>query len=392
MDYKLYNTIKEIEVLGKSDIQVRKELYDLWRECFGDTKEYTDFYFSWKVKDNRVVSIYKQERLSSMLHLNPYMVKLCKKTERLNYIVGVATRTEDRRQGLMKLLLETTLNQMYEEQMPFTYLMPAAEAIYHPFGFRIVYNQAPWKQRLLQAGNRIGRDADSNPAAGSMKVIRVTEDNEEAMAVLTDFTGQYLSQNYDIYAERSPYYYKRLIREMESGKGGVLLCILEEEPVGYISYMTDGGLGIAECIYRSEHEELFFNTVGSQIVDETIQEPKADEHRTPSIMVRIVDFQAFTENLTAGDDFTLTFKVEDPIIQANNGVYLLTFTKKGCKTARTQKEPDLVGDIAQLTSLFFGRLSKTEMAGLCPSSGDTDVLEKLGSIHFYKKVFINDVV
>ena len=392
MDYKLYNTMKEIEVLGKSDIQVRKELYDLWRECFGDTKEYTDFYFSWKVKDNRVVSIYKQERLSSMLHLNPYVVKVRNKTERLNYIVGVATRPEDRRQGLMKLLLETTLNQMYEEKMPFTYLMPAAEAIYLPFGFRIVYNQAPWKQRLLQTGYRTGRDAAPNHTAGSMKVIRVTDDNEEAIAVLTAFTGHYLSQHYDIYSERSPYYYKRLIQEMESGKGGVLLCMRDEEPVGYISYMTDGGLGIAECIYQPEQEELFFNTVASKILVEAIPETEAAEHGTPSIMARIVDFQAFLENLTAGEEFTLTVKVEDPIIQDNSGVYLLSFSEKGCKAARTQKEPELVGDIAQLTSLFFGRFSDTEMAGLCQPSGDTDILEKLGSINFYKKVFINDVV
>ncbi len=396
MDYKLYNTIKEIEVLGKSDIQVTQELYDLWRECFGDTKEYTDFYFSWKVKDNRIVSIYKQERLSSMLHLNPYEVKVRNKTERLNYIVGVATRPEDRRQGLMKLLLETTLNQMYEEQMPFTYLMPAAEAIYLPFGFRIVYNQVPWKQRLLQTGYRIGRDADPNLIDGSMKVIRVTDDNEEAIAVLTAFTGQYLSQCYDIYADRSPYYYKRLIQEMESGKGGVLLCMREEEPVGYISYMTDGGLGIAECIYQPEQEELFFNTVASKILDEVMPQPEAAEqtadHSTPSIMARIVDFQAFTENLTAGEEFTLTVKVEDPIIKANNGVYLLSFSEEGCKAARTQKEPDLAGDIAQLTRLFFGRLSDMEMAGLCPSAGDTNILEKLGSINFYKRVFINDVV
>lgn len=392
MDYKLYNTIKEIEALGKSDIQVRKELYDLWQTCFGDSKEYTDFYFNWKVKNNRIVSIYKQDRLSSMLHLNPYEVKLPKKTEPLNYIVGVATKPEDRRQGLMKLLLETTLNQMYEEQMPFTYLMPAAEAIYLPFDFLIVYNQAPWKQQVLQAGYRLGREADRNRAVGNMKVIRVTDDNEEAIAVLTAFTGQYLSQHYDIYAERSPYYYKRLIREMDSGKGGVLLCMLEETPVGYISYMTEGGLGIAECIYQDEIEELFFNAVAVQILEEATPEPKAAEQETPSIMARIVDFQAFAANLSAGEEFTLTVQVEDFIIQANSGVYSLVFSEEGCNVSRTQKKPELVGNIAELTSLFFGRLSAAKMSELCQPAGDTEILKKLSSIHYYKKVFINDVV
>lgn len=392
MDYKLYDTLNEIKALGKSDAQVRKEIYDLWRECFGDTKDYTDFYFEWKVKDNRIITLYKSERLSSMLHLNPYSVRTGGKTEQLNYIVGVATRPEDRRQGLMKLLLETSLNQMFEEHMPFTYLMPAAEAIYLPFGFRIVYEQIPWKQQLILAGRNNGDNSCYKPGTGTRKLIKVKSSDEDTIGKLTSFTCRYLSEHYDIYTERTPYYYKRLIYEMESGKGGVLLGMLEDKAVGYISYMTDGGLGIAECICEAEEKESFMAAAAKEILGGSGAYYDKEEPGTPAIMARIVDFKAFMKTITAQEEVTLTVKAEDSIIRENSGVYRLKFSNTGCLAEKMDGEPELAGDISELTRLFFGKLSREEITALIRKNDVLEILNKVNRINLYNKVFINDVV
>ncbi len=392
MDYRLYNTLNEIRSTGKDEERIRKELYALWRECFGDTKSYTDFYFNWKIKDNRVLTVYKQDCLSAMLHLNPYIVMVAGKPEPLNYIVGVATRRQDRRQGLMKMLLETSLNQMYEEHMPFTYLMPAAEAIYLPFGFRIVYEQEPWKQQLLEAvkkGNQEGSYPKHWPK--DIKVIALKSGDEEKIAGLTAFTGEHLMKNYDIYTERSPYYYKRLIHEMESAKGEVLLCCLRNEIIGYVSYMTEGGFGIAECIYKPEEKRSFMDAVSRRIGDRNLNGNV--NHANPAIMARIVDWRSFIKSVTAKEEVVLNIKIEDSVIHENNGVYRLQFTRFGCQAIITQTQPELAADIADLTRLFFGTLTEKEVTSLIVQGGGNEIIiNKMKKINFYKKLFINDVV
>ena len=41
----------------------------------------------------------------------------------------------------MGRLLKHVMREMYDRKEPFTFLMPAAEAIYYPYDFRFVYNQ-----------------------------------------------------------------------------------------------------------------------------------------------------------------------------------------------------------------------------------------------------------
>ncbi|MGB8452289.1 MAG: GNAT family N-acetyltransferase [Anaerocolumna sp.] len=391
MDYKLYNTINEIQSIGKSKDEIRKELYALWQECFGDTQSYTDFYFKWKVKDNRILTIYKQERLSAMLHLNPYIIMVGGKPEPLNYIVGVATRQQDRRQGLMKELLCASLCQMYDEHMPFTYLMPAAEAIYLPFGFRIVYEQDSWKQQMSRESQINNKDESIHDTAAEEINIDILESTDEKkLAELTDFTNLYLMENYDIYTVRSPYYYKRLIYEMESAKGRVLLCRRNENIIGYVSFMTDGGLGIAECIYRPEEKEDFMKAVSGEILDTDLNMDIG--HTNPTIMARIVDWRSFIKNITAREDITLNIKVEDSIIKENNGVYQLQFTSLGCKVIKTDARPELTADIADLTKLFLGRLSEGELIHLIKQEDSKNIVNKIDKVNVYKELFINDVV
>jgi predicted acetyltransferase len=76
-----------------------------------------------------------------MLHLNPYKLSVNGTETDAYYYVAVATKTECRHQGMMRKLLKKSLNDIYEEGHPFTYLMPANRAIYEPFDFRIVYQQ-----------------------------------------------------------------------------------------------------------------------------------------------------------------------------------------------------------------------------------------------------------
>jgi predicted acetyltransferase len=394
MNVTLYDNINEIHGEEKVN-QAREEIYDLWQECFGDSREYTDFYFKWKVKDNRILTIYKKETLCSMLHLNPYLISVRERQVPANYIVGVATKKEERRQGLMRILLEKALHRMYLEKMPFTYLMPAAEAIYTPYDFRVVYEQEPWTESMkavIQDLRNQNKTIHENRNI-TVKPIYLEEDIKE----LTAFCNDQLSKNYDIYVPRTPYYYERLIHEMKSGYGEVLVCYRDSQIIGYLSYMAEEAVYITEMITGQEDKEVVLKAFAVYFEKNMQKEMHEDkEHKTTAIMARIVDFRAFVKNITVTEKMQIVMKVEDAILEENSGTYQLSFTKEGCYIEETTEEPEITLNMAEATELFFGRLQWDEFikSGSTINSAvyDKTVINKLDKINSYSKVFINDVV
>lgn len=392
MIYKLYDDIQEAAVDGRSTETVKADIYKLWRECFKDTKAYTDFYLTWKMSDNCILTIYKGQQISAMLHLNPYTLMAADKKVKSYYIVGVATRPEDRRKGLMKMLLERALFKMNQEGVPFTYLMPAAEAIYLPFDFRVVYEQESWKQNLLKEKQQISKKV--LPADSSTTILWLRQEDTKSLNDLVDFSNSLLSEQASVYVLRTRAYYERLIAEMESGKGGVLLCVKDNTILGYIAYMAEGGFQIAEALYHIENKQEFLSATATLLEHgdyKSTDNPAAGSHN-PTIMTRIVNWESFIQGISAQEKISLVIKVEDPILIEHNDCYSLTFTEEGSQLTKTDLLPELTGDIAGLTELFFGQLSLEEQKLLITGTRTDIILEKMNKIKYYKPLEINDVV
>ena len=134
----------------------------LWEEVFTeDTSAFLDYYYYIKTKDNQIYVVEEDGQICSMLQLNPYLLKIEESERPSAYIIAVATKEEYRGRGFMGNLLRQALNDMYTAKVPFTFLMPAAEAIYTPYDFRFIYSQ------------RIGiQDISSNVASGKGTTVR----------------------------------------------------------------------------------------------------------------------------------------------------------------------------------------------------------------------------
>lgn len=388
MEYRVYNNLEEISLLdGGAD--TKGAVYDLWRECFGDSTSYTDFYFKWKIRDNQVYTVFKGDRIAAMLHLNPYILNVGGKKIPANYIVGVATKEEDRRQGLMKLLLEKAMNQMNEKEMPFTYLMPAKEAIYLPFGFRIVYEQESFKQQIIDTKVEVSHKGINAIMHETIDTLILNTEDSINLEKLVDFSNQFLESVYDIFVYRDIYYYQRLIHEMRSSHGEVMLVHQSGTIIGYIAYMKENDLQVAEAIYLPHKKEEFWYGVTDRLSgflneDQSLTNP-------PVIMARIVNLQTFISGITAIKETSLLIGVEDDIIWSNNGTYEVIFTQTGSKCIRTEKEPEIKGDISEITKLFFG-IEKEKLVLIINDDSNNIIMEKLNNINYYNHVFINDVV
>lgn len=114
----------------------------LYREAFPEDKDaFVNYYYSYVTRDNKILVLEQEDKICSMLHLNPYTLSVNGTKVDAYYYVAVATKADCRHQGMMRKLLHQSLNDIHKEGHPFTYLMPANRAIYEPFDFRIVYQQ-----------------------------------------------------------------------------------------------------------------------------------------------------------------------------------------------------------------------------------------------------------
>ena len=57
----------------------------LWEEIFTeDDKQFLDYYYYCKTKENEIYVVEEEEKLCSMLHLNPYMISVNNKEKMEN--------------------------------------------------------------------------------------------------------------------------------------------------------------------------------------------------------------------------------------------------------------------------------------------------------------------
>ena len=109
----------------------------LYREIFPeDTEEFLDFYY--KERPKRILAMEEDGQIIAMLHLNPFLLSFFGKEITASYIYAVATKKEKRRQGIMGELLRYAFQLLKEEGEVFCILIPVAESIYRPYGFRTV--------------------------------------------------------------------------------------------------------------------------------------------------------------------------------------------------------------------------------------------------------------
>ena len=227
-----YNT-KPRKLEKQEHIKTRKLWEDVFKE---DTKEFLDYYYSVKTLDNEIYVIEEDNKIVSMLHLNPYRMRIGNDIYQTHYIVAVATDENYRKRGYMAQLLNHAMKIMQERGEPFTFLMPAAEAIYKPFGFEFVYEQ--------KRGKFTGKIVEDS----KIDFVMAKETDCQEIA---NFANDYL-KDYGIATWRDAMYYKTLLKEYASENGGILLAREDDKIVGVFCFAKEARIEIREPLYECE--------------------------------------------------------------------------------------------------------------------------------------------
>lgn len=328
----------KMEMVKKLEKQEKMSTRSLWEEIFSeDTKEFLDYYYQEKIKENEILGIYEKGQLVSMLHLNPYKLSFHGEIINSDYIVAVATKEEYRHQGKMAELLKNAFEMTKEKKHPFVFLMPAKEAIYRPFGFETVY----WCQDYCIQKKEQWKEERENHIIIEEISGNCPDKVEQLINELLEYSNKILKEKYQMYAVRDFAYYEMLLKEQESQKGTIVIGRKKEsgEICGYCFITKEGETELREVVAHKEVEfqwiqalvKKYGNNQKLTITGTALNLSEWKEgSKFPCIMVRITDLEAFLElvPLTQEDKLWI-FKhkkmyVVDRIFPQNTGVYRLT--------------------------------------------------------------------
>ena len=225
----------KMKILKKLKPEERGLTRTLWEQVFTeDTKEFLDYYYTEKTKNNEIYVIETDHDIRAMMQLNPYVIQMGKKAIESRYIVAVATEPLYRHRGYMAELLSKTARDLYQQKMPFFFLMPASEKIYYPHNYRFIYAADVWSVK--------GTDGEELTI---QKIVELQNDSGVTLRKaegkdckkLGDFAEEVLEkQKIQVYTKRDAAYYMRLLKEQESEKGGILIAEQDGEMRGILVF------------------------------------------------------------------------------------------------------------------------------------------------------------
>lgn len=352
--------------------QYERDVRKLWKQCFGDPQYYEDYYFESVYPKNRVyIAMDEADAVKGMIHLNPYMCRVAGHEIRLQYLVGIATHEAERRKGIMRMLLERTMADLYREKAPFAYLMPADVRYYEPFSFVSVSNEQ--KERVQP-----NRDVEPLYCYMDYQTLKERLSGSELEAVFMQ-CDTILGKQYGVYAVHDQRYFENLYLEKHCQEGDVVFVFIQDEKedatfckeklIGFFAYARYEGQCVVEQYGFGDWEEVL-NDVENDRIDDIVgnyfagDESVSIYHEFP-YMIRVVDAQQCMELFV--DCFAkyareqIQLRLTDAILVQNNGVYdfwieqgQVHVRKGACSLQCDDNQQYIEMTIEELTHFIFG--------------------------------------
>ena len=377
----------KMKILKKLKPEERGLTRTLWEQVFTeDTKEFLDYYYTEKTKNNQIYVIETDHDIRAMMQLNPYVIQMGKKAIESRYIVAVATEPLYRHRGYMAELLSKTARDLYQQKMPFFFLMPASEKIYYPYNYRFIYAADVWSVK--------GTDGEELTI---QKIVELQNDSGVTLRKaegkdckkLGDFAEEVLEkQKIQVYTKRDAAYYMRLLKEQESEKGGILIAEQDGEMRGILVFDEEDGLAVREPLIRKGYEDVF---------DKAGVILKKEEKKKPLIMARLLNIESLLSSMVCREEMDLEFVLYDPVIRENNRLFMLKGNEEHLvvrtRTAHTGKD-DAVQKISvdALTSIVFGYKELEKIEEEEKEIFSAEFKEEISKLMPFSPVFINEIV
>ncbi|CAH2214147.1 GNAT family N-acetyltransferase [Tepidibacter aestuarii] len=361
-----------------------QEIKNMWEYCFGDTEMFMNYYFDDKYKCKNTLVVEYKNKIISSLQLNQYKIKINNNIYDTSYVVGVSTLPEARGMGVMKDLMNASLEYLYDKGQVVSVLMPIDYRLYRKFGYEHCYDQINYEIDM-----ELLKDFKSN---GIFKKAS----NEDINSII-DIYDCFL-KNKNGYVKRDKKYYEILFKEIESESGYIYMHENEEKIDGYIIYFKmDDTMFIREIAYKNidslksilkfiyNHNTQFKKASINSVIDDKIKLiiptlKKINMNIKPFMMGRVINVQKFINDLNIKEDINLKLKVKDEFIDQNNKIFLIN--NKDVIECLSTDEEDVSIDINTFSQLAFSYIDVDEAVFL----GNID-MRNTSCINILKKIF-----
>lgn len=344
----------KVKLLGEFE---KKDIIPIYEDIFDDSDAYVNYFHNEVLPGSEVFACIVNDGITGVLCLIPKNVSVGNQKMLCHYIYGVATKTEWRRQGVMSCIIKNAINHLYLSGMGdyFTYLIPSPVSnaeIYEKYGFGAVMDKSCDSHIDMDVNTNINTDVDIDINIHfqnnySNTVFKKRAEYSDAKR-LSQFAEAYVSKIYGVYLTKDRHYFEKMFMLMEAEGGGVDIYFVDGNIVGYRIGFDDETV---EEVFDYEEEDT-----AEEAEDKTANGSVngfVNEIR-PYVMARIINIRKMMELMCAAEEGEVTVRVEDSVIDDNNGTYLWRYGKNVSVFERTSLESKVKVSIGELASHIFG--------------------------------------
>jgi predicted acetyltransferase len=335
-----------------------------------------------------VLGWFDGEKLVSQLAVYPFQVNIFGKSFEMGGLTGVGTYPEYANMGLMYKLMRQALAEMQQRKQSITYLFPYSIPYYRRRGWEIISDKMTFEVRDVQLPKikKVpGYVERLNIEHSDIRQVYKLFSSEMHAAMLRNDLAWDEYWRWDVDELTAAVYYDS-----------------SHNPQGYLLYwISEDVLHIKEMIYMNQeariglwnfigaHFSMVSKVVGNIFMNEPLafwlEDGDIKETISPYFMARIVCVKQFIEQYpfrAIGSDIQLTFMLEDPMLEWNQGTFTLHVNGDGQgELVRSDNDvPTISLDIQTLTTMLLSYKRPSYLAAISRLKGNAQDVETLENL------------
>jgi predicted acetyltransferase len=383
--------------MGKVDTEHFQQFNELLRYVFQVTKKDLQM-VGWEEREIAlakkpvldqadVIGWFDGEKLVSQLAVYPFQVNIFGRTFEMGGLTGVGTYPEYANMGLMNKLMRQALADMQLRKQSISYLFPYSIPYYRRRGWEIISDKMTFEVRDVQLPK--------------IKIVpgyveRLDIEHSDVRTVYKLFSSKMhaaMIRNDLAWDE----YWRWDVDELTAA----VYYDHKHQPHGYLLYwISEDVLHIKEMVYMDQeariglwnfigaHFSMVSKVVGNIFMNEPLafwlEDGDIKETISPYFMARIVDAKQFIEQypfIATGTNRKLTLKLDDPMLEWNQGTFTLYVSGDGQGKFFQSEDPPAVSlDIQTLTTMLLSYKRPSYLAAISRIEGDELAVEVLENI------------
>lgn len=344
-----------------------------------------------------VIGWFDNDNLISQVVVYPMKINIFGKIYNMAGLTGVGTYPEYSNRGLMHKLLEQALKNMIKKAQTICYLYPYSIPYYRRKGWEIISDRISYEIKDYQLPKHKQVPGHIERVMVDSEELKLTYNNyanNTHGAIIRDelaWNEYFMWDSDDI---KAAIYYNEF-----NEADGYLIYKIENE-VFYIKDMIFNNETARTGLWNfaSAHFSMIDKVKGNTYTDEPLafllEDASIKEDISPYYMARIVDFKEFIANYPFKPDEIKRewkFNLIDPILENNQGTFLLTIDKKGhgAVVKITEKCEDSI-NIQTMTTMLMGYKRPDYLAKIGRIKADPSTIDMLEDAIEQQTPYISD--